>query len=66
MTEYHLGSTILTLQPGVRAGRMFIDSRQALRGDITAVDPRVNATYRFLTPTTTDSFTTCRSPAVTA
>lgn len=50
MTEYHLGSTILTLQPGVRAGRMFIDSRQALRGDITTVDPRVNATYRFLTP----------------
>ena len=50
MTEYHLGSTILTLQPGVRASRMFIDSRQALRGDITTVDPRVNATYRFLTP----------------
>ena len=46
MTEYHLGSTILTLQPGVRAGRMFIDSRQALRGDITTVDPRVIAHRR--------------------
>ena len=47
--EYHLGSTILSLQPGVRVSRLFIDRNQALRGDITTVDPRVNATYQFLT-----------------
>ena len=48
-TEYALGTTVLTVQPGVRLSRLFIDRSQALRGDMNAVDPRVNMTYKFLT-----------------
>ena len=47
-TEYRLGKTVLTVQPGVRLSHLFIDKDQALRGDITTVDPRVNANYEFL------------------
>ncbi len=49
-TEYKLGTTVLTLQPGVRFSRLLIDKKEALRGDMNAVDPRVNMTYKFLTP----------------
>ena len=49
-TEYSLGSTVLSVMPGVRINHMFIDKAQALRGNITTADPRVNATYSFLTP----------------
>jgi hypothetical protein len=47
-TEYSIGKTLLTIQPGVRISRLFIDKNQALRGDITVVDPRINVSYQFL------------------
>lgn len=49
-TEYSVGTTVLSVVPGVRVSHIFIDKSQALRGDITAVDPRVNASFKFLTP----------------
>lgn len=48
-TQYSIGTTVLTVQPGVRVSHLFIDREQALRGNITKVDPRVNATFQFLT-----------------
>ncbi len=48
-TEYSIGTTVLSIQPGVRVSRLMIDRAQALRGDINAVDPRVNVSYKFLT-----------------
>lgn len=48
MAEYGLGSTVLTVQPGVRVSRLFIDRSQALRGDMTKVDPRINLSWEFL------------------
>jgi len=48
-TQYAIGTTVLQIQPGVRVSRLFIDRAQALRGDITTIDPRVNATFQFLT-----------------
>ncbi|WP_290100056.1 TonB-dependent receptor [uncultured Muribaculum sp.] len=48
-TEYSIGTTVLSIQPGVRVSRLMIDKAQALRGDINAVDPRVNVSYKFLT-----------------
>lgn len=49
LTEYTIGTTVLSLQPGVRLSHLFIDREQALRGDFTTVDPRVNVSYKFLT-----------------
>lgn len=49
-TQYSLGTTVVSVQPGVRVSHLFIDRNQARRGNITTVDPRVNATFQFLTP----------------
>lgn len=46
--RYDIGSTALSLSAGVRVNHLFIDQSQALRGDITTVDPRINASFRFL------------------
>lgn len=50
MTELNLGATQLTVQPGVRLSHLTVDKEQALRGGITVADPRVNASWKFLTP----------------
>lgn len=50
LTEQWLGSTLLTIQPGVRISHLSIDRKQALRGGITVADPRINLSYKFLTP----------------
>lgn len=49
-TELNLHPTILTLQAGVRVSRLFVDMKEALRGDIITADPRVNLSWQFLTP----------------
>lgn len=48
-TELNLHPTVLNLQAGVRVSRLFVDSEEALRGDIITVDPRVNVSWQFLT-----------------
>ncbi|MDE6352534.1 MAG: TonB-dependent receptor, partial [Muribaculaceae bacterium] len=47
-TEFNLGSTMLAIQPGVRVSHLFINEKEANRGDITVVDPRINAYYQIL------------------
>lgn len=47
-TEYNIGTSTLAVQPGVRLNYLFIDKDEALRGNILAVDPRVNAYWQLL------------------
>ena len=46
-TELNFAGTTFTLQAGLRVNTLFVDPL-ALRGNITAVDPRINASYQFL------------------
>ena len=47
-TEYNVGSTTLGVQPGVRFNYLFINKNEAKRGNILAIDPRVNAFWQVL------------------
>lgn len=49
-TELNIGTTVLAIQPGVRLNYLLLNRHQALRGNITAIDPRINAYYQILTP----------------
>jgi len=46
-TELNFAGTTFTLQAGVRVNTLFVDPL-ALRGNITTIDPRINASYQFL------------------
>lgn len=45
-----IGTTSLTAQAGARLSTTFIDRVQALRGNMTGVEPRVNIDYNILNP----------------
>lgn len=47
-TEFNFGTTMLAIQPGVRFSHLFINENEAKRGDISVVDPRINAYYQIL------------------
>lgn len=55
-TVCNFGSTTLTVQPGVRFSYLSVDRSQALRGGIAVVDPRVNFSYKFLSPANNQLF----------
>ncbi len=47
-TEFNLGSTLLAIQPGVRFNYLFVNEKEANRGNISVIDPRINAYYQIL------------------
>lgn len=51
-----IGTTSLTAQAGARLSTLFIDRRQALRGNMTSLEPRINIDYNILNTTNNSLF----------